>query len=176
MIWGCKKDFRVFPRYEEQGPLNKWPWKYQVKVITQGHIVGPTSHRLTPLPFHANRPSYSWDTAFSKSDLGNSSFKAAERSVPHFLSIHPPLCQSVFLFMWYGFFNIWPWKSKVNATSSSCCTTVGFDNSLELWTAQIHPAVSKTCVIIIFQTTKNIFVNNFELFCMCDYMESWSPS
>ena len=72
VIWGCKKDFRVFPRYEEQGPLNKWPWKYQVKVITQGHIVGPTSHRLTTLPFHANRPSYSWDTAFSKSDLGNS--------------------------------------------------------------------------------------------------------
>ena len=32
---------------------------------------GLTSYRLTSLSFHVNRPSHSWDTAFSKFDLEN---------------------------------------------------------------------------------------------------------
>ena len=32
------------------------PWKSNVKVIDQGHIVGPTSYWLTSLLFHVNRP------------------------------------------------------------------------------------------------------------------------
>ena len=46
-----------------------WPWKSKVKVIAQGHKVGPTSYRLTSLSFHVNRPSHSWDTASTKFDL-----------------------------------------------------------------------------------------------------------
>ena len=41
-----------------------WPWKSQVKVIAQGHIVGLTSFRLTSLLFHDIRSSHSWDIAF----------------------------------------------------------------------------------------------------------------
>ena len=47
-----------------------WPWKSKVKVMVevkvQSHKVGVTSYRLTSLLFHVNRPSHSWDTAFSK--------------------------------------------------------------------------------------------------------------
>ena len=35
------------------------------------HNVGLTSYRFTSLSFHVNRPSHSWDTAFSKFDLEN---------------------------------------------------------------------------------------------------------
>ena len=52
-----------------------WPWKSRVKVMgevtVQSHNVGLTSYRFTSLLFHVNRPSHSWDTAFSKFDLGN---------------------------------------------------------------------------------------------------------
>ena len=45
------------------------PWKWWVKVMgevtVQSHNVGLTSYRFTPLSFHVNRPSRSWDTAFS---------------------------------------------------------------------------------------------------------------
>ena len=37
----------------------------------ESHKVGVTSYRLTSLSFHVNRPSHSWDTAFSKFDLEN---------------------------------------------------------------------------------------------------------
>ena len=51
------------------------PWKSKVKVMVevkvQSHKVGVTSYRLTSLLFHVNRPSHSWDTAFSKFDLEN---------------------------------------------------------------------------------------------------------
>ena len=57
-------------------------WLFQnltLKVKGQGHgwghtlksNVGLTSYRLTSLSFHVNRPSHSWDTAFSKFDLEN---------------------------------------------------------------------------------------------------------
>ena len=52
-----------------------WPWKSRVKVMgevkNQSHNVGLTTYRLTSLSFHVNRPSHSWDTAFSKFDLEN---------------------------------------------------------------------------------------------------------
>ena len=35
------------------------------EVTVQSHNVGLTSYRLTSLSFHVNRPSHSWDTAFS---------------------------------------------------------------------------------------------------------------
>ena len=37
----------------------------------QSHNVGLAYYRLTSLSFHVNRPSHSWDTAFSKFDLEN---------------------------------------------------------------------------------------------------------
>ena len=52
-----------------------WPWRSKVKVMVEvkveSHKVGVTSYRLTSLLFHVNRPSHSWDTAFSKFDLEN---------------------------------------------------------------------------------------------------------
>ena len=47
-----------------------WSWKSRVKTV-QSHNVGLTSYRLTSLLFHLNRPSHSWDTAFSKFDPEN---------------------------------------------------------------------------------------------------------
>ena len=50
-----------------------WPWrskvKVMVKVTVQSHNVGLTSYRLISLWFRVNRPSHSWDIAFSKFDL-----------------------------------------------------------------------------------------------------------
>ena len=61
-----------------------WPWKSRVKVIgevtAQSHNVGLTSYRLTSLSFHVNRPSHSWDTAFSKFDLENQGSRSWVRS------------------------------------------------------------------------------------------------
>ena len=52
-----------------------WPWKSKVKAMVEvkvhSHKVCVTSYRLTSLSFHVNRPSHSWDTAFSKFDLEN---------------------------------------------------------------------------------------------------------
>ena len=52
-----------------------WPWKSKVKVMDEvdieSHNMGPTFYWLTSLSFHVNRPSHSWDTAFSKFDLEN---------------------------------------------------------------------------------------------------------
>ena len=52
-----------------------WPWKSRGKVMgdvtIQSHNVGLASYRLASLSFHVNRPSHSWDTAFSKFDLEN---------------------------------------------------------------------------------------------------------
>ena len=55
--------------------FNIWPRKSKVKVMVEvkveSHKVGLISYRLTSLSFHVNRPSHSWDTAFSKFDLEN---------------------------------------------------------------------------------------------------------
>ena len=76
------------------------PWKSKVKVMVEvkveSHKVGVTSYQLTPLSFHVNRPSHSWDTAFSKFDLKNPSSKSWVRwtlkvttRVPHSIDSHP---------------------------------------------------------------------------------------
>ena len=61
-----------------------WPWNLRVKVMdevtVQSHNVGVTSYRLTSLSFHVNRPSHSWDIAFSKFDLENQWSKSWVRS------------------------------------------------------------------------------------------------
>ena len=61
-----------------------WPWNSRVKVMdevtVQSHNVGVTSYRLTSLSFHVNRPSHSWDTAFSKFDLENQGSRSWVRS------------------------------------------------------------------------------------------------
>ena len=41
------------------------------EVTVQSHNVGLTNYWLTSLSFHVNRPSHSWDTAFSKFDFEN---------------------------------------------------------------------------------------------------------
>ena len=55
--------------------LKNWPWKSKVKVMgevkVQSHNVSVTSYQLTSFWFHVNRPSHSWDTAFSKFHLQN---------------------------------------------------------------------------------------------------------
>ena len=61
-----------------------WPWKSRVKfmgeVTVQSHNVGVTSYRLTSLLFYVNRPSHSWDTAFSKFGLENANKKEQGKS------------------------------------------------------------------------------------------------
>ena len=42
-----------------------------VEVKVENYKVGVTIYQLTSLSFHVNRPSHSWDTAFSKFDLEN---------------------------------------------------------------------------------------------------------
>ena len=83
-----------------------WPWNSRVKVMdevtVQSHNVGVTSYRLTSLSFHFDRPSHSWDTAFSKFDLENqgsgswlrSHFKVTMR-VQHPIDSHPFCSMSI---------------------------------------------------------------------------------
>ena len=121
-----------------------WPWKSKVKVIgevdIESHNVGLAYYRLTSLSFHVNRPSHSWDTAFSKFDLeikgqghgwGHSSKSQCGSNI---LSTHIPFvpCQSALPFVRYSIFKTWPWKSRVKVKWPWCCTTTGLDNSIEL--------------------------------------------
>ena len=80
--------------------FNIWPWKSRVKVMgdvtVQSHNVGLASYRLTAFSFHVNRPSHSWDTAFSKFDLENQGSRSWVRSqfkvtmlVYHPIDSHP---------------------------------------------------------------------------------------
>ena len=87
----------------------------------ESHNMGPTFYRLTSLSSHVNRPSYSWDTTFSKFDLENPRSrswlrsKLKSQSGGNILSTHIPFvpCQSAIPFLRYSIFKIWPWKSKV---------------------------------------------------------------
>ena len=102
-----------------------WPWNPRVKVIdevtVQSHNMGITSYRLTSFSFHVNRPSHSWDTAFSNFDLKNqgsrswvwSQFKSHWWS--NILSTHILFvpCQWGIPFLSYDFLKVWPWKSRV---------------------------------------------------------------
>ena len=62
-----------------------WPWKSKVKVMVEvqveSHKVGVTSYRFTSLWFHVNRPSHSWDKAFSNFDLENSRSRSNDHDV-----------------------------------------------------------------------------------------------
>ena len=101
-----------------------WPWNSRVKVMdevtVQSHNVGLTSYRLTSVLFHVDRPSHSWDTAFSKVDLENQGSRSWVRSHlksqwgSNILSTSVPFvpCQSGIPFVSYDFFKIWPWKSR----------------------------------------------------------------
>ena len=121
-----------------------WPWKSKVKVMgevtVQSHIVGLASYRLTSLSFHVNRPSHSWDTAFSKFDLENQGSRSwwghssKSQCGSNILSTDMPFVpwQSALPFLRYSIFKIWPWKSRVKVKWLWCCTTTGLDNSIEL--------------------------------------------
>ena len=62
-----------------------WPWKSRVKVMggftVQSNNMGIASYRFTSLSFHVNRPSHSWDTVFSKSDLENQGSRSNDHDV-----------------------------------------------------------------------------------------------
>ena len=123
--------------------LKIWPWKSRVKVIgevtVQSHSVDLASYRLTSLSFNVNRPSHSWDTAFSKFDLENQGSRSWLRSQlksqwgSYILSTHMPFvpCQSALPFLRYNIFKIWPWKSRAKVKWLWFCTTTGLDNSIE---------------------------------------------
>ena len=52
-----------------------WPWKSKVKVMgevdIESHNMGPKFYQLTSLSFHVNRPTHSWEAAFSNFDFEN---------------------------------------------------------------------------------------------------------
>ena len=62
-----------------------WPWKSRVKVMgevtLQSQNGGLISYRLTFLSLYVNRPSHSWDTAFSKFDLENPGSRSNDHDV-----------------------------------------------------------------------------------------------
>ena len=62
-----------------------WPSNSRIKVMgevrVQSHNVGLTSYQLTPLLFHVNRPSHSWNTPFSKFDLENQGSRSNDPNV-----------------------------------------------------------------------------------------------
>ena len=73
-----------------------------VEVKVESHQVGVTSYRLTSLSFHVNRPSYSWDTAFSTFDLENPRSRSWVRGklkattwIHYSLDSHPFLSMSI---------------------------------------------------------------------------------
>ena len=62
--------------------------------------MGLTSHRFTSLSFHVNRPSHSWDTAFSKFDLENQGSRST--------GLDNSIARSIQGFQRYGFRKVWP--------------------------------------------------------------------
>ena len=65
--------------------LKFWPWKSRIKVMgevtLQSQNGGLISYRLTFLSLHVNRPSHSWDTAFSQLDLENPWLRSNDHDV-----------------------------------------------------------------------------------------------
>ena len=149
-----------------------WPWKSRVKVMgevtVQSHNVGLTSYRLTSLSFHVNRPSYSWDTAFSKFDIENQGssqmtlmlHNCGSRQFHRTLNgINPssgfkdmgspksgPSAAWFDKFLAHGQAHIgqmgkWPWQ----------CTTWGLDNSTKLRMEKIRQAVTEIWVPQVWQ-------------------------
>ena len=97
-----------------------WPCKFKVKVMSgikvKGHITEQTSYWLTSLLYHVNDP-HSWESPpfISKFNLENP--RSRSHSGSNILLTHIPFipCQLTLTFLRYGFFKIWPWKSKVKA-------------------------------------------------------------
>ena len=93
-----------------------WPWKSRVKVmgeaILQSQNGGLISYRLTFLLLHVNRPSYSWNTAFSKFDLENPGSRSNDHDVAQLQVQTIPLnfvwYESIQRFQRYGFRKVWP--------------------------------------------------------------------
>ena len=67
-----------------------WLWKSRVRVMgevtVQSHNVGLISYQLTSLSFHVNRPSHSWDQAFSKFDLENPGSRSMTMMLHNYMS------------------------------------------------------------------------------------------
>ena len=78
-----------------------------------------------------------------KLQMGSIHPAVSEICVPQSLD---PICAKFDKFLAHGQAHIgqmgkWPWQ----------CTTTGLDNSTELWTVKIHPAVTEICVPQIWQ-------------------------
>ena len=99
-------------------------------VTVQSHNVGLTSYRLTSLSFPVNRPSHSWDTVFSKFDLGNQGSRSNDHDVTQLQVWTIPenfeWYRSIQGFQRYGFRKVWskccliwqvfgPWASPYGA-------------------------------------------------------------
>ena len=112
-----------------------------VEVKVESHKVGVTSYRLTSFSFHVNRPSHSWDTAFSKFDLENQRWRSWVRWalkvttwVQHSIDSHPfnsmsigHLIPEIRLFqnltliiqgLGHGWGERWKWRSECNILST----------------------------------------------------------
>ena len=99
-------------------PIN-WPM-YLICVVghmqDQSCIVGPT---FTSQSFQVNWPFHSWNMTIWIFNLENpnprSWVRFKSQSEANNLSTHIPFVpfQSALLFLQYGCFRIWPWKSKV---------------------------------------------------------------
>ena len=134
------------------------------KVTVQSHNVGLTSYRLISLWFHVNRPSHSWEIAFSKFDHKDQGSRSNDPGVAQLqvytipielrmVQIHPavsevydPICGKFDKFLAHeqahmGQMGKWPWQ----------CTTTGLDNSTELRTENIRQAVTEIWVPQVWQ-------------------------
>ena len=118
-----------------------------VEVKVENYRVGVTFYRLTSLSFHVNRPSHSWDKAFSKFDLQNS--RSNDQTIPQNFKWYKSIQQ----FQRYGFHKVWPkcfliwqvfgpWASPYGSNGPWQCTTTGLDNSTELRITKIRQAVT----------------------------------
>ena len=92
-----------------------------VEVKVHGCTVGSASYPTHLFLFHVNQPPHSWDMATWKNDLENSSSRSwvrwkvkATYWIQQPMDSHPFLpCHLSIPFLEYGYFKIWPWKSKV---------------------------------------------------------------
>ena len=107
--------------------LKIWPWKSKVKVMgevtVQSHNVGLASYRLTSLSSHVNRPSHSWDTAFSKFDLENQGSGS------------------------YGFRKVWPKCCLIWQVFGPWANPYGANGQITHWGRVTHICIGKLTII-----------------------------
>ena len=99
-----------------------WPWKFKVKVKAEGHIVGPISCWLISLSFHVDRPSFSWDTAFSNFTL---KIKGQVHMPMMLHNCRSPSSKSIQWFQRYRFHKFW--------TSVVANLTIFWSISMPIW-------------------------------------------